>query len=337
MRRTASSEPSAVVRVDVLGPLRLTVNGRVVDVRGPKRRAVLALLAVAEGRAVTVDHLLDALWPSELPASGRAALHSHVSRLRGHLGDAAARLEAMDGAYRLLLDDDELDAAQAHLLLVEARKIAGGDPAAARVLLGEAKSLWRGPVLADLAEVAPIAARSVALDQLYRDVIDLLVGCTIEAGQSHDVLTLAAEGVAADPLREPAVLLLMRALANTGQAPAALRTGREYRRGLAEETGLDPSAALGELERQIAAGASSTSPAGTAARPATRLFGRDAQVAALRRLVDSERLIDCCRSRRRRQNPGCPRGGAPRRGRGGTAAGTSDRLCRNPACPRGRA
>ncbi len=291
MRRTASSEASAAVRVDVLGPLRLTVNGRGVDVRGPKRRAVLALLAVAEGRAVTVDHLLDALWPSELPASGRAALHSHVSRLRGHLGAAAARLEAMDGAYRLVLDDDELDAARARWLLAEARKIAETDPVAACVLLGEARALWRGPVLADLAEVAPIAATAVALDQLRRDVIDLFVGCTIEAGQARDVLTIAAEGVAADPLREPVVLLLMRALATTGQAPAALRAGHDYRRRLAEETGLDPSPALGELERQIAAGASPTSAAGTVARPATRLFGRDAQVAAIRRLVDSERLI----------------------------------------------
>ncbi|MDQ4103976.1 MAG: winged helix-turn-helix domain-containing protein, partial [Actinomycetota bacterium] len=68
------------VRVDLLGPLRLVVDGVAVDVRGPKRRAVLALLALAEGRAVTVDHLVDALWPSEVPESGRQALHSHVSR-----------------------------------------------------------------------------------------------------------------------------------------------------------------------------------------------------------------------------------------------------------------
>jgi DNA-binding response OmpR family regulator len=67
------------VRVEVLGPLCLLVDELPVDVRGPKRRAVLALLALAEGRTVTVDHLLDALWPAEVPESGRQALHSHVS------------------------------------------------------------------------------------------------------------------------------------------------------------------------------------------------------------------------------------------------------------------
>src|SRR6187551_3121907 len=81
-----------------------------VEVLGPKRRAVLALLALAEGRAVSVEGFLDALWPTDLPESGRAALHSHVSRLRRHLGSAAARLETLDGGYRLQLGTDELDA-----------------------------------------------------------------------------------------------------------------------------------------------------------------------------------------------------------------------------------
>jgi len=94
------------VTVDVLGPLRLTVAGSVVDVRGAKRRAVLALLGLAQGRVVTVDRLVDALWPDDPPESGRAALQSHVSRLRGHLGPAASRLANVAGGYRLALADD---------------------------------------------------------------------------------------------------------------------------------------------------------------------------------------------------------------------------------------
>jgi DNA-binding SARP family transcriptional activator len=89
--------------VQVLGPLRLVVDGAAVDVPGPKRRAVLALLALAEGRTVTVDQLVDALWPSEVPESGRQALHSHVSRLRGGLGPAASRLRTRHDGYRLEL------------------------------------------------------------------------------------------------------------------------------------------------------------------------------------------------------------------------------------------
>src|SRR5512144_1872159 len=117
------------VRVEVLGPLRLVVDGVAVDVRGPKRRAVLALLALAEGRTVAVDSLLDALWPSEAPESGRQALHSHVSRLRGHLGPAASRLETRHDGYGLALGTDDLDVARARALLSTARVRAREDPA----------------------------------------------------------------------------------------------------------------------------------------------------------------------------------------------------------------
>ncbi len=281
------------VRVEVLGPLRLLVDGVAVDVAGPKRRAVLALLALAEGRTVTVDHLVDALWPSEVPESGRQALHNHVSRLRGHLGPAAARLETRQDGYRLALERDELDVAQARASLAEARATASRDPAGAFSLLREAHGLWRGPVLADLTDIVPIATAVEEYAQLRREMTDALIAGAVAAGRAEEILGLAAASSAADPLREPAVLLLMRALAATGQAPEALRIGREYRRRLVDETGLDPSAALGELERDIVGGAAGPA-AGrpeVPARPTTRLIGRESQVSALHGLLAAERLV----------------------------------------------
>jgi DNA-binding SARP family transcriptional activator len=248
------------VRVDVLGPLRLAVDGKAVDVPGPKRRAVLALLALAEGRTVTVDHLVGALWPSELPDSGRPAVHTHVSRLRTHLGPAASRLQTWHDGYRLDLTADELDLAQARALLARARATGERDPEAALALLREAHGLWRGPVLADLTDVEPIATAVEGCAQLHREVTDALIACGIAAGRVEGILDLARAALTADPLREPAVLLLMRALAATGQAAESLRTGREYRRRLADETGLDPSPSLSELERDIAGGAAGPPP-----------------------------------------------------------------------------
>ena len=117
-------------------------------------------------------------------------------------------------------------------------------------------------MLADLTDVAPLAAAAGECAQLHREVTDALIGRRGRrrpgrGGRSGSPRAAAAE----DPLREPAALLLMRALAATGQAPEALRTGREYRHRLAEETGLDPSPALGELERDIAGGAAGPPPA----------------------------------------------------------------------------
>ncbi|MFI7442909.1 AfsR/SARP family transcriptional regulator [Nonomuraea indica] len=251
------------VRVEVLGPLRLLVDGAPVDVPGPKRRAVLALLALAEGRVVTVERLVDALWPSEVPESGRQALHNHVSRLRGHLGPAAERLTLRHDGYRLDLGGDGLDVAHARASLAAARTAARHDPARAFSVLREAYGLWRGPVLADLTEVEPIAAAVEEYARLHREVTDAMIAAAVDAGQADRVLDRAAASCAADPLREPAVLLLMRALAATGQAPEALRVARAHRRRLADETGLDPSPALAELERAVARGAAGPRPAPT--------------------------------------------------------------------------
>ncbi|MER5228231.1 AfsR/SARP family transcriptional regulator [Streptomyces flaveus] len=242
------------LRVEVLGPLRLLIDGAPVDVPGPKRRAVLALLALAEGRIVTAEHLVDALWPSEVPESGRQALHNHVSRLRGHLGTAAPRLETRQDGYRLALGPDELDVAQARALLATSRTTAQRDPAGALPLLREAHGLWRGPVLADLTDIVPIATAVEEYAQLRREVTDALIAGAVAAKQADGIMGLAAAASAADPLREPAVLLFMRALAATGQAPQALRVGREYRHRLVDETGLDPSPALDTLERDIIGG-----------------------------------------------------------------------------------
>ena len=280
------------VRVEILGPLRLTVDGRTVDVRGPKRRAVLALLASAENRAVPVNVLVDALWPSEVPESGRQALQSHVSRLRAHLGRAGSRLETGPDGYRLVLDDNGLDVAEARTLLASARQCAGDDPVRASTLLREAMALWRGPALPDLTDVLPIATAVEEHTRLHREVIDALIGSAIAAGQADEVLGLAAASTAADPLRESAVLLLMWALAAAGRAPEALRTGRGYRHRLAEETGLDPSAELGQLERDIAGGAAGPAPGPRPeVRPTTRLIGRETDVAALHRRLGSDRLV----------------------------------------------
>jgi predicted ATPase/DNA-binding SARP family transcriptional activator len=294
------ADASVAVQVDVLGPLRLVVDGHPITIPGHKRRAVLAMLALAEGRAVSAEDLLDALWAREPPESGRAALYSHVSRLRGHLGPGSARLRTLNGGYRLVLGSDELDAGRARSLLAQARERTGSDAAAACALLRKARALWRGAALGEFADVAPLAASAIAVEQLHREVTDLLVATAVEAGRGETVAGLSAEALAADPLRESAVLGRMRVLAAIGQAAEALRTGREYRRRLAEETGLDPSPALGELERGIAGGTvgprvPATRPPGrpsrVPARPATALVGRDAALAGLHRLVATERLV----------------------------------------------
>jgi predicted ATPase/DNA-binding SARP family transcriptional activator len=283
-------DDGVTVRVEVLGPLRLFVDGAPVDVPGPKRRAVLALLARAEGDAVATDALLDAVWPDTAPEAARSSLQSHISRLRGHLGPAAHRLEATPGGYRLALRPEDLDALQARRWLRESRDLRSSDPAAACALLWRTRELWRGALLADLAEAVPtLAAWTVTLDELRRQVTEEHLASALDAGELDDVVTDARAALAADPLRETPVLLLMRGLAATGRHSEALQVAYEFRRRLADETGLDPTPALAELERTIAGVTTRAAPPTVVG--ASRLLGREAELAALRRLLATERVV----------------------------------------------
>jgi len=75
-----------LLEIRLLGPFEVLAGGRVADVGGSKRQALLAMLALGSGRMADVDSLVDALWGEELPAAPRNALHHHIARLRAALG-----------------------------------------------------------------------------------------------------------------------------------------------------------------------------------------------------------------------------------------------------------
>ncbi|HET6664567.1 MAG TPA: winged helix-turn-helix domain-containing protein, partial [Acidimicrobiales bacterium] len=108
---------SASLEIRLLGPFKGLVGGRPAEVTGPKRHALLALLALRGGRMVPVEVLVDALWGAEVPAAPRNAVQHHVSRLRAALG-ADSIVAAPDG-YALV--GATVDALRFEELLARAR------------------------------------------------------------------------------------------------------------------------------------------------------------------------------------------------------------------------
>ena len=99
---------SASLEIRLLGPFEGLVGGRPAEVTGPKRHALLALLALRGGRMVPVEVLVDALWGPEVPVAPRNAVQHHISRLRAALGASGA---AAGGVLGLLLLEPVLFAA----------------------------------------------------------------------------------------------------------------------------------------------------------------------------------------------------------------------------------
>src|SRR5689334_22309424 len=99
------------VRVELLGTLELRVDGEHVAAGGPKLRAVIAQLALAGGRVVSVDELLLGVWGEDLPGSARNTLQYHVTTLRKALAErnAADAIVTREPGYALEADTDVAD------------------------------------------------------------------------------------------------------------------------------------------------------------------------------------------------------------------------------------
>jgi predicted ATPase/DNA-binding SARP family transcriptional activator len=308
--RQNPSPAVAAVAFRLLGPVDVTVAGRSAALGGARRRAVLALLLLARGASVSEDALTEALWGDDPPPGARNSLQSQVSRLRCELvrvggAELGGRLRRGPGGYHLRAESGEVDCRRVEALVAQAR---ASTPAAAVPLLLEALSGWRGPPLHDLTglpgwQVSGLAAARARFDELEAALRDQLCAARLRAGDHVTALPELEQEVARQPLREGTHRLLALALHRDGRPADALEILRRFRARLRDEVGLDPSAELETLQRQIlhqdpVLSAPSTAPTGPARlgswrRPhhPTPLVGRADDLVRLASALHEFRLI----------------------------------------------
>jgi YVTN family beta-propeller protein len=243
----------------ILGPLEVCRDGISVDLAGEKLRVLLALLLLHANEVVSADALVDGLWGERPPSSAPNALHVHVSRLRRALEDGAGPSPASSGlldtqghGYVLRVAPGELDAERFRDLAEQGRRaLADGDPLQAARILRSAMTLWRGQPLADVV-YEPFAQAAIAeLEELHLAALEDRAEADLGLGRERDLVGELSALVERNPLRERLRGQLMLALYRCGRQAEALGTYQEYRRGLSEQLGLDPSPALRGLEASI--------------------------------------------------------------------------------------
>ena len=239
----------ARMRVSVLGPLQVTVDRSPVEVAGPLPRRLLALLAAAGGRPVSVDALIDGLWAEQPPASARQTLQSHVARLRRAVG--ARRVDGAPSGYRLQVEPDDIDALAFPLAVRRARELAS--PGERAATLRAALELWRGPAYVEFLDSLPLAAEAVRLEELRGDALqerwEAELGCPDITPPVAELEAL----VRTYPTREGLWSLLMHALYRAGRQADALETFQRARRVLVAEIGIEPGPALRAMESRVLA------------------------------------------------------------------------------------
>jgi predicted ATPase/DNA-binding SARP family transcriptional activator len=238
------------VRIDLLGPLRVSVAGVEVQVHPPKERALLALLALNSGRSVRTEEIIDGLWEHDPPDSARKLVQNYVLGLRRIL--PAGAIETVAGCYRLALPPDSVDIATFERLLIVGRS-AGlrGDHRESLDALRAAQAMWRGQPLADLGDGPAAVAHSTQLAEMLKAGEEDLVDARLALGEHPTIIGELEAAVAAEPLRERRWAQLMTALYRSGRQADALRAFQRLRAVLGEELGIEPGAELVALEQAI--------------------------------------------------------------------------------------
>ncbi|WP_412543889.1 BTAD domain-containing putative transcriptional regulator [Longispora sp. K20-0274] len=234
--------------VRLLGPVDVVDGDEVVPVRGPRRRAVLATLALGRGTVVSTDRLVEAVWGAGAPPGAPVTLQSHVSYLRTVLGDRAAIVSRAPG-YLLDLGDDGTDVAVAERLI--GRDARSGDPASRARHLRAALALWRGRPLLDAARTSWMDEQSLRLDDLRLRARRALVEAALDLGEHAQVLPELELLAREYPFDERVHCQLMLALYRTGRQADALGVGQRIRAALADELGIEAGQALRDLQVAI--------------------------------------------------------------------------------------
>jgi DNA-binding SARP family transcriptional activator len=240
--------PNAI-ELRLLGPIEASVSGDEVALGGPKPRALLAVLALDLGHVLSVDRIVEALWPGETPDTAPHAVQVYVSQLRKALGPAIATRAP---GYALELDPDRVDVHRFVRLAHEGRSALAVDrPEEAETVLREALALWRGPALADFA-YEPFAQTEIArLEEHRATVLEERIDADLALGRHAELVSELEALVQAQPLRERPRAQLMLALYRSGRQADALSAYRAARAALVDELGIEPGPELKELEAAI--------------------------------------------------------------------------------------
>ncbi len=246
------------LHVGLLGPVEVHAASQAVPVTQQGLRALLALLTLAPNRVVSEPALIEGLWGRDTVRPREGNLHAQVYQLRKRLismepGRLRPRLITRPPGYQLTLGPEESDLAEFSALTARGRDAArSGDPATAVRLLGQALALWRGPALADVADMTSrLAAEAAGLDEQRVAVQADYADAGLAAGMHSELAVELAALVARHPLQERLRGQLMLALHRSGRRDEALARYQEGWRILRAELGVEPGPELRDLQRKI--------------------------------------------------------------------------------------
>ncbi len=263
-----SSVADHEVRVSLLGPVAVWVDGAEQPLSGVRIQTLITLIALRHPRPVAADELTEAITGRPADPRGRNALHQLVLRLRRALPDGVVVSDPSDG-YRLGTAVT-VDLVGFRELAREAIRTRDAATAA------DALELVRGRPLDGGEHNDALDRARHEIDWLCRELRRTVA---IHADVTGTAALLAIErSLADDPLDDHVAARRVDILVADGRLAAAVRAGRESADHLAE-AGLAPGPALDAATRRAYSAFERRPP--RQVEVSRRLIGRDAEVSAV--------------------------------------------------------
>ncbi|MFE9257817.1 BTAD domain-containing putative transcriptional regulator [Streptomyces sp. NPDC006879] len=255
MDTTAWQQPR--LRVGVLGPLELHLDGEDRTPTAPQVRRVLAMLALRADRQVSLTTLIAELWEGDPPRLARKTVQTYVYQLRRALTRAPGpggveRLQTRPSGYLMRLLPEEVDLWEFEGLVTRARAaLDEGQPEQAAQDLRKALALWRGDAFADISFGPELCVRAPRIEAARITALELRVKADLQLGRHRELLDELRQLAADHPLNERFAADLMIAAQSAGQRATALDAYTRLRRALVQELGIEPSDWLRDLQREV--------------------------------------------------------------------------------------
>lgn len=239
-------EEEICLTIRLLGDVQAHHFGRPLPLGGRRAKSVLAVLLLHPGQTVPKRTLTEYAWPDDPPDTVDDLVVAYLSRLRKGFSKVPgfALVSARPG-FRAEVDADLVDAHRFNgLLRRAARAREASEDELAEVHLTSALDLWRSNTIA-LADMdsAWLRAQAAVLEQKRLQALEMLAEVYLATGRAARAALLVRDVAPMYPEREGLNVVLVRALASSGEAAQAAQVAGRAAKAL-HDLGQGPGPAL---------------------------------------------------------------------------------------------
>jgi len=237
-------------KLELLGEFSLVAGGEATSIPGKKKKALLALIALAPERKIARNRLTEILWSDRSPEQGSSSLRQTLAELRRLLKDSDPDLLSLSerGVVQLNIDEENIDClrlrhiSRSHSITDKASSV--------NLYAGE---FLAGITLADPAFEDYVQIERVHYRSIYQELLRDVVAYQIEQQDYQQARTVAERLLTLDRGDEFAHRALMQAFHGHGDKANAIRQFKVCEQYLLEEFGVGPGAETIAIQEQILA------------------------------------------------------------------------------------